>query len=61
MHNIRFKGYKKFLWQLWQKVHTRFREGLRLRGREHLQDLGISGRIILKWKLNISMGIRRMH
>jgi len=34
-------------------VHARFREGVRLRGRDHLKDLGVGGRIILKWNLDI--------
>jgi hypothetical protein len=29
-------------------VHTRFKWG-DLRGRDHLEELGIDGRIILKW------------
>jgi len=43
-------------------VHTGFREGGGLRGGggDHLQDLGLDGRIILKWNLDIRMGIRRM-
>jgi len=39
--------------QLWRKVHTSFREGVRLRRRDHLKDQGVGGRIILKWNLDI--------
>jgi len=34
-------------------VHTSFREGVRLRRRDHLKDQGVGGRIILKWNLDI--------
>ena len=32
-----------------------------VREEDHLQDLGVGGRIILKWNLDTRMGIRRMH
>lgn len=41
-------------------MHIELRERGRLRERDHLQDLGVGGRIILKWNLDTRMGIRRI-
>jgi hypothetical protein len=45
------------MWHVWEtgEVHTGFWWG-DLRERDHLQDLGIDGRIILKWISNVGMG-----
>jgi len=38
------------MWHIWEtgKVHTGFWRG-DLREKDHLEDLGIDGRVILKW------------
>ena len=37
-------------------MHTGFWRGANIRERDHLEDLGVDGVIILRWSLNESVG-----
>ena len=43
----------KGMWHIWETgdVHTAFRSG-DMGERDHLEDLGVNGRMILKWIFN---------
>ena len=50
MSRISSNGYGWGMWHVWEtgQVHTQIRYG-DLMERDHLKDLGVDGRIILKW------------